>query len=159
MSPQEGFESDGTERVFGLKRNRHADPTADFTAEELVELAQLRRFHGIGDSVEEIRESLGYRAEPSSPLEGDSNFEFDNNVMDDVARKFYQVEEDNLREAVSVVYGFAIENPSLQDAIRMHGKGIIAEDDTIILPAVPDDVVAQVRAELAEYEAQRQRIL
>jgi len=130
-----------------LKTNRRADPTAPFTAEELVELAYY-------SSVDEIRQSLGY----ARPLEADSNFMFDSNVLDEAARRFYKVEADNRHEAVAIAYGFALDNPSLQDAIRMNGEGVSVEDAKVILPLVTDEIATQCRAELAQYEAQRRRV-
>ncbi len=127
------------------------DPTADFTAAELVELAQLRRSHGVGDTVEEIREALGH-----GRLTRDSNFEFDNHALDDMARRFYKVEEDNRHEAVAVVYGFAIESPSLQDVIRAHGQGLGTSPD--LLPTVRKEVYDACRRELDAYDAQRRRV-
>src|SRR5208283_4311871 len=135
-----GPEPTARRRSDSLNTNRRADPTADFTPEELEELAELRRFHGIGDNIEQIREALGYR-KPSSPLEGDSNFEFDNNVMGDVARRFYEKEAEMALEASRVLYESMIDQPSVGDALRAHGKGITVS----VLPAVNEAVAVQCR--------------
>jgi hypothetical protein len=139
-----------------LNVNRRADPTADFTAQELVELADLRRYHGIGDSVEEIREALGHGIQYASPLEGDSNFDFDNHTLGEVARKFYQVEEDNHYDTVKVVHEAALSNPSVQDAIRSHGTGSCLSPE--LLPFVSKAVADVCKAELAAYDVQRRKV-
>jgi len=116
--------------------------------EEEGKLFNQRRERKSVYDVDSMRRKLG-RRRLDEALYSDSNFEFDNFTLDNIARKFYHAEAEEEHEAIAAVFGFAIEEPSLQDAIRAHGRGMGIGDT--VLPVVSDAVAEQCRKELEQW--------